>query len=76
MQLGAFRSKAAAESQWKKLAAKYPAEFRSLKPHVVAGRSKSGEVYKLRVSVSSASDAKGLCATLKKHSLACVPVTA
>ena len=75
VQLGAFRSKARAESEWKKLAAKYPAEFKSLKPQVVAGHSKSGEVYKLRVSVSSAGDAKGLCATLKKHSLVCVPVT-
>jgi cell division protein FtsN len=75
VQLGAFHSKTSAESAWKKLSAKYPSEFKSLKPHFIAAKSKSGPVYKLRVGVSSASDAKGLCATLKKHSQVCVPVT-
>ena len=76
VQLGAYHSKARAESEWKLLAAKYPSELKSLKPHVVAGKSKSGPVYKLRVAVPSASDASGLCARLKKHSQVCVPVTA
>jgi cell division septation protein DedD len=75
-QLGAFRSKERAEAAWKKLAAKYPSELKSLKPHVVAGNSKNGTVYKLRVSVDSSSDARSLCATLKKHAQACVAVTA
>jgi cell division septation protein DedD len=76
VQLGAFHSKASAEVAWKKLSAKYPSELKSLKPHFIAAKSKSGSVTKLRVGVSSASDAKGLCATLKKHSQVCVPVTA
>lgn len=76
VQLGAFHSKARAQSEWKLLSAKYPSELKSLKPHVVAGKSKSGPVYKLRVSVHSATDARGLCAKLKKHSQVCVPVTA
>jgi cell division septation protein DedD len=76
VQLGAFHSKARAESEWKKLSSKYPTELQSLKPHYVAGKSKSGPVYKLRVGMSSASDARGLCATLKKHFQVCVPVTA
>lgn len=76
VQLGAFHSKARAQSEWKLLSAKYPAELKSLKPHVVAGKSKSGPVYKLRVSVHSATDARGLCAKLKKHSQVCVPVSA
>jgi hypothetical protein len=76
VQLGAYHSKARAESEWKLLAAKYPSELKSLKPHYVAGKSKSGPVYKLRVSVPSATDATGLCARLKKHSQVCVPVTA
>jgi hypothetical protein len=76
VQLGAFHSKAGAESAWKSLSSKYPAEFKSLTPHYVAAKSKSGAVYKLRVGLSSASDAKGLCATLKKHAQVCVPVTA
>jgi len=76
VQLGAFHSKQGAESAWKKLEASYPGEFKSLKPHVVPGTSKHGPVYKLRVGVASASDAKSLCATMKKHAHACVPVTA
>ena len=76
MQLGAFHSKARAESEWKLLAAKYPAELKSLKPHYVPGNSKSGPIYKLRVAVHSATDASGLCARLKKHSQVCVPVIA
>jgi cell division septation protein DedD len=74
VQLGAFHSKARAEAAWKSLLARYPSELKSLQPHYVAAKSRSGPVYKLRVSVSSASDAKGLCATLKKHALICVPV--
>ena len=76
VQLGAFHSKARAESEWKKLSSRYPSELKSLKPHYVAGKSKSGPVYRLRVGMSSEADARGLCATLKKHSQVCVPVTA
>jgi hypothetical protein len=76
VQLGAYHSKARAESEWKLLSAKYPSELKSLKPHFVAAKSKAGPVYKLRVAVPSASDATGLCARLKKHSQVCVPVTA
>jgi cell division septation protein DedD len=74
-QLGAFRSQARAESEWKLLAGKYPAELKSLQPHYMAAKSKTGEVYKLRVGVSSASAARTLCAKLKKHSRVCVPVS-
>jgi hypothetical protein len=75
-QLGAFHTKQRAEAAWKKLAAKYPTELKALKPHVVAGNSKNGTVYKLRVSMESSSDARSLCATMKKHAQACMPVTA
>jgi len=76
VQLGAYHSKARAESEWKLLSAKYPTELKSLTPHFVPGKSKGGPVYKLRVAVHSATDARGLCAKLKKHSQVCVPVTA
>jgi cell division septation protein DedD len=76
VQLGAFHSKERAQSQWKQLAAKFPAELKSLKPDYVQGPSKHGTVYRLRVPVSSVAAAKGLCGTLKKHSQLCVPVTA
>lgn len=76
VQLGAWHSKARAESEWKLLSAKYPSELKSLTPHYVPGKYKSGPVYKLRVAVPSAADATGLCSRLKKHSQPCVPVTA
>lgn len=76
VQLGAFRSKESAESQWKKLSAKYPGQLQSLTPRYVAGKSNGSRVYRLQVGVSSASTARGLCSTLKKHSQACVAVTA
>jgi len=74
VQLGAFHSRARAESEWKKISARYPSELKSLKPHYVAAKSKGGEVYKLRTRVSSLADARGLCAALKKHAQVCVPV--
>jgi hypothetical protein len=76
VQLGAFSTKERAQSEWKQLSARFPTELKSLKPDYVAGPSKHGTVYRLRVAVSSASAAKGLCSALKKHSQLCVPVTA
>jgi hypothetical protein len=76
VQLGAFSSKQRAQSQWKQLAARFPAELKSLKPDYVQGKSKHGTLYRLRVPVSSVAAAKGLCGTLKKRQQLCVPVTA
>lgn len=76
VQLGAFKSRERAQSEWKTLAAKYPSELKSLRPDYVEGKAKSGTVYRLRVPVSSVTAAKGLCGQLKKHSQLCVPVTA
>lgn len=75
VQLGAFQSKARAESQWKLLSAKYPKQLQALTPRYLAGKSKHGSIYRLQVGVPSATSAKGLCASLKKHSQACVPVS-
>jgi hypothetical protein len=76
VQLGAFSTRARAQSEWKQVSARFPDEFKSLKPDYVAGKSKSGTVYRLRVPVSSVAAAKGLCGALKKHAQICVPVTA
>jgi cell division septation protein DedD len=76
VQLGAFSTKARAQSEWKQVSTRFPNEFKSLKPDYVEGTSKHGTVYRLRVPVSSVAAAKGLCGTLKKHSQLCVPVTA
>jgi hypothetical protein len=76
VQLGAFHSRQRAESEWKWLSIHFPSEFKSLRPRYVAATARGAHVYRLQVAVSSATDARGLCATLKKHSQACVPVTA
>ncbi len=76
VQLGAFRSRQRAQTEWRRLSARFPSEFKSLQPRYVPGTYRGQRVYRLQVAVSSAASARGLCATLKKHSLACVPVTA
>ena len=75
VQLGAFRTKARAESEWKLLSTRF-STLKSLKPRYVASRSKSGQIYRLQVRLSSEAAASGLCATLKKHARACVRINA
>ena len=75
VQLGAFSTRERAQSQWKRLSAKFPTELKSLKPDYQQTRSKSGVIYRLRVPVSSVAAAKGLCGTLRKHAQTCVLVT-
>jgi cell division protein FtsN len=76
VQLGAFSSQTRAESRWKVLQARFPIQFKSMQPRYVAGAATAHHLVRLQVSVSSAANAKGLCAALHKHSLSCVPVTA
>jgi len=75
VQLGAFGSKARAESHWKLLAARYGA-LKSLQPHFVAVKSHQRHIYRLQVQLSSPAAASGLCATLKRHAQVCMRVNA
>ena len=74
VQLGAYRTQASAESQWKRLSARYAKELGALSPHYVAGRSKTGKLVRLQVAVASSAAGKALCARLKSHSQSCVAV--
>jgi hypothetical protein len=76
VQLGAYRSQAGAESQWKHLSVKYARELGTLMPRYVAGKVKSQPVVRLQVSVSSRAQATALCGKLKARGQACVPVGA
>jgi cell division septation protein DedD len=76
VQLGAFRSKTRAQAQWKRLAARFPAQLKSLTPRYVAGKSKGKSIYRLQVGVASGARAAELCTALKKRSQPCVPVAA
>lgn len=75
-QLGAYGSKASAESAWHHLSARFPLQLKSLQPHyVTAKRLHAKPVVRLQVAVSSAQRAHELCSALKKKSQACVPVS-
>jgi hypothetical protein len=73
VQLGAFRSRARAQSEWKSLFTRFAA-LRSLTPHYVEGRSGGARIYRLQVHMSSPAAASGLCATLKRHARPCLRV--
>lgn len=75
LQLGAFRSKARAESEWRQLRARF-STLKSLTPHYVVARSRGSRVYRLQVRVSSTRAANGLCQTLRRHARSCVRVNA
>ena len=75
LQLGAFHSRASAESEWRVLSARF-STLKGLHPRYVAAHSRSGRVYRLQVRVSSAAEASGVCASLRHHARPCVRVTA
>jgi hypothetical protein len=74
VQLGAFSSKARAESQWKQLQAKFPSQLAALTPRYLAGKAAAKAVYRLQVSLPSSTQARELCNSLRKRSQACVPI--
>ena len=74
VQLGAFSTKARAESEWQRLHAKL-APLKSLQPHYASGKSQSQTVYRLQVGVASEQRARELCSALKKLAQSCVPVS-
>lgn len=70
-QLGAYATKARAESAWKRLEVKFPTQLKGLSPHYVPGTYHGKPVYRLRVPARSPAK---LCSALKKQSQPCVPV--
>jgi hypothetical protein len=76
VQLGAFRSQARAESQWKQLTARFPQELNALQPRYVAARIHARSLVRLQVGVATPAAAKGLCTKLRRHAQACVAVSA
>jgi cell division protein FtsN len=73
-QLGAFTSRAGAESAWHKLAGRFPHELKSLEPHYASATSHAKTIVRLQVGLPSAQRARELCAALKKKSQPCVPL--
>ena len=75
LQLGAFRSRASAESEWHHLAAHY-STLKGLRPRYVAASAHAGRVYRLEVRGSSVAAANGVCASLHRRAHSCVRVIA
>jgi len=72
-QLGAYSSKASAESAWQKLSSRYPAQLKSLQPHYVTV-SGAKPLVRLQVSLPTAERVHQLCTELKQKSQACIPL--
>jgi hypothetical protein len=73
-QLGAFTSKASAESAWHKVSARFPGQLKSLQPHYAAASSHGKPIVRLQVALPSTQRVQDLCTALKKQSQACLPV--
>lgn len=74
VQLGAFSTRARAESDWHRLQSTFATEFRGLKPRYAAGQSQGKPVVRLQVGLATAQRAEALCTSLKRRGQACVPV--
>jgi hypothetical protein len=75
VQLGAFRTRAGAQAEWRKLESRF-AGLRGLRPSYVAVQARGKRLYRLQVRLSTPAAASGLCATLKRHARSCVRVNA
>jgi len=74
-QLGAYSSKASAESAWHQLSGRFPTQLKSLQPHYATASSAHAKpMVRLQVALPSAQRAHDLCAALKKQSQACIPL--
>jgi hypothetical protein len=74
-QLGAYSSKASAESAWHRLSGRFPTQLKSLQPHYATATGANAKpVVRLRVSLPSTQRAHDLCTELKKQSQACIPL--
>ena len=74
IQLGAFASESAANSQWKQLTARFSGDLRGLAPHLVAVSTADGRLFRLQARVTDEAHARALCDALRKQAQPCVPV--
>jgi hypothetical protein len=73
-QLGAYSSRAGAESAWRQLSGRFPAQLKALQPHYSAtGGAKP--LVRLQVALPTSERAHQLCTELKQHSQPCIPVS-
>lgn len=75
VQLGAFSTRARAESEWQALQGKYAADLKGLQPRYVAARSQGKAVIRVQVGLATERAADDLCAKLKRRGQACIPAS-
>ena len=73
IQLGAFTSDAAAQTQWKALAGRH-ASLKSRSPFVESATTASGRLFRLQSATKDEAEARELCRTLSAAGQACVVV--
>jgi cell division septation protein DedD len=73
VQLGAFSTQAKAQSQWRRLNARFGARLRSTEPDIEPAKSANGRrIYRLRAKPLTEARARVLCSALRKHGQPCV----
>ncbi len=73
-QLGAYSSKASAESAWHKLSGRFPTQLKSLQPHYSATTG-AKPLVRLQVALPTAERVHQLCTQLKQQSQPCIPLS-
>jgi len=71
-QLGAYTSRAHAETAWKHLQEKYPTDLKALKVRYVAAKTSTKTLWRLQVELPTHKAVKSLCASLAHHGQKCV----
>jgi hypothetical protein len=73
-QLGAYSSKASAESAWHQISGRFPTQLKTLQPHYDAAAG-AKPLVRLQVSLPSSERAHQLCTDLKRQSQPCIPLS-
>jgi cell division septation protein DedD len=74
IQLGAFGSESAANSEWQQLKSRFASQLQGLVPRVVAANTATGTLFRLQAQVVDEAHARSLCDMLRQQSQPCVPV--
>ena len=73
VQLGAFSTQAKAQSQWRRLNARFGSNLHGTESDIEQGKNASGRrIYRLKAKPLTEARARALCAALRKHGQACV----
>jgi cell division septation protein DedD len=73
VQLGAFSTQAKAQSQWRRLNARFGSKLRGTESDIEEAKNAKGRrIYRLKAKPLTEPRARALCAALRKHGQACV----